>query len=82
MSIMDRIKDAIENYRQATGREPMRVVLSQRAFNKFVTENIPRNIGDDVDPEGSEACAFGIPVRILSDEPGEFVGVVASSERE
>lgn len=76
MTIKDRIEDAIENHRRATGEEPIRVVLSPQAHKRFVTENVPRNIKDDVDPEGQELSAFGIPIRTLSDEPGEFVGVV------
>ena len=79
MTIKDRIKDAIQNYRQATGKEPVRVALSQQAYNKFVTESVLRNLGGDVDPEGAETSAFGIPIRILSGEPGEFVGVIGDS---
>ena len=79
MAIKDRIKDAIENHRQATGEEPIRVVLSPQAHKRFVTESVPHNIRDDVAPEGQELSAFGIPIRTLSDEPGEFVGVIGGS---
>ena len=79
MTIKDQIKDAIDNHRQATGEEPIRVVLSRQAYKRFVTENVPHNIKDDVDPAGQELSAFGIPIRILSDESGEFVGVVGGS---
>lgn len=81
MTIEDRIEEAIENHRQATGEEPIRVVLSPQAHRTFVTESAPRSIKDDVDPGGQELSAFGIPIRLLSDEPGEFVGVVGGSSQ-
>ncbi len=79
MTIEDRIEDAIEKHRQATGEEPIRVALSPQAHRRFVTESVPQGIKDDVDPGEQELSAFGIPIRILSDEPGEFVGVVGGS---
>ena len=79
MTIKDRIKDAIENHRRATGEEPTRVALSPQAHRRFVTESVPQSIKDDVDPGGQELSAFGIPIRMLSDEPGEFVGVISGS---
>ncbi len=81
MTIEDRIKDAIDKHRQATGEEPARVALSPQAHKRYVTESVPHNIGEDVDPKGQELSAFGIPIRTLSDEPGEFVGVVSGSPR-
>ncbi len=81
MTIKDRIKDAIETHRQATGEEPIRVALSPQAHKRFATEDVPQGIKDDVDPGGQELSAFGIPIRTLSDEPGEFVGVIGGSPR-
>ena len=80
MTIKDRIQAAIQDYHQATGQKPVRVALSQQAYNKFITESVPRKIGEDVDPGGEELSAFGVPIRILAGEPGEFIGVVGDSQ--
>ncbi len=79
MTIKERIEGAIEKHRRATGEDPIRVALSPQAYKRFVTESVPHNIREDVDPEGQELSAFGIPIRTLSDEPGEFVGVIGGS---
>ena len=80
MTIKDRIQAAIQDYQQATGQEPVRVALSQRAYDKFIIESVPRKIGEDVDPGGEELSAFGVPIRILAGEPDEFIGVIGDSQ--
>ena len=80
MTIKDRIQAAIQDYHQATGQKPVRVALSQRAYDKFLSESVPREIGEDVDPRGEEISAFGVPIRILAGEPGEFVGIIGDSQ--